>query len=327
MRIGVVRDTMKTNPLLAKAPIGRAKQPTVDPDRVYGIASGKNDGGTAAALGKDRAQTPQMNEETKRALEKNHLLTKADVGRPKPAINQGVDTMVHGKKGVKGTTVSDSVHWKDLGPNPYSKQPEVGRARPPMSQTTAEKVHGITAKFKDGGTAEVLGSWNSGEDHTITSSNPLLQKSQVGRPRGVDSAIAAKVHGKKSRDPQLEGGVSGALGDWRRPDTQEHNARNDPVRAYKAELGRARPPLSGPDVSTQVHGMKSKKLDGGTQEALSNWKPNTPSTHTRRQGDAPSNVTFGKPSGKPESLSALMKNTYGEEWLQEQLQKTSINDS
>eukprot|EP00049_Salpingoeca_infusionum_P022644 m.7959 g.7959 ORF g.7959 m.7959 type:complete len:346 (-) comp5303_c0_seq1:493-1530(-) len=318
VRLGVVRDTMKSNPLLVKASLGHPKPPSVDDSRVFGIATKKLDGGTAAALGAGRTATPPINAETQRALAQNPLLSKPDVGRPRQPISQGVEDIVHGISAKKGMAVSDSINWQDLGPNPYSKQPEVGRARPPISKEAETRVHGITAKHKDGGTAEVLSKWNAPEDHTVKTTSPLLAKSEVGRPRGVDQRVAAKVHGKKSRDPKIEGGVTGAMSDWSRPDTQEHNARARQPQTYKPELGRARPPIST-GIEQRVHGKKNVKRDGGTSEALGDWKPSTPTSRRRPRGALPEGVTFGKPSGKPESLSALMTNSYGKQWLKDQM--------
>merc|ERR1712070_726881 len=136
--------------------------------------------------------------------------------------------------------------------------------------------------------------------------------------------MGGRVHGMKSVDPKVDGGVMGALSSWDRPDTQDANQRfKDSSKIHKAELGRARPPISSATARI-VHGKANPRSVPGARDALSDWNPPTPERRGRRRGaEVPGNVAFGKPSGKSEGLSDLIRHSYQKQWLKEQLAKQS----
>eukprot|EP01147_Barroeca_monosierra_P000896 gene896-4159_t len=354
VRLGVVRESMKKNPLLVKPPLGKCKMQTHDPNMVYGIKSKKSDGGTAAALCY-RLSTPLESEAAHRAKTRNPLITQADIGYARRPENDRVLEMVHGCKSHKGDSVNDSIKcWQETTSNARRREPEVGRAKPPMSASTLEKVHGMKAVRKDGGTAEVLSSWLQPETTARQpSKNPLLMKCDVGQAKHtMDESVLGKIHGKKSIDPSVEGGVSGALSCWNRPDTHEANQRyNKSCRLYKSELGRARPPIE-PEAEEAVHGLKNPPhlaqptatfvlvrvllltescptiyIIKCTIAALSNWNPSSPRGASRHHNRAPSGVCFGKASGQHEGVGNVINYSYGKQWLKEQLAKQTQKET
>ncbi|EGD82926.1 hypothetical protein PTSG_03559 [Salpingoeca rosetta] len=323
VRIGVVRETMLTNPLLVKAPLGKPKMTTRNPNEVYGVKSKKEDGGTAAIF-HERLSTPLESEAARRAKERNPLLFKSDVGKARKPLSEGVEDMVHGSKTVKDAGVSETISkwWESDKKSQRRREPEVGRAKPPLSASTADKVHGLKHKHEDGGAGQVLSSWVATDSPRRQTTNPLLIKADVGAAKHtLDAGIKERVHGKKSTDPKIEGGVVGAMSNWNRPDTHDANARfNQSSKLYRAELGRARPPVSS-RADTVVHGKTNPRDVPGAKDALSNWNPNTPSHPRRHQAEVPKDVAFGKPSQKSEGLSDLIRHNYGKKWLKDQLAK------
>eukprot|EP00043_Microstomoeca_roanoka_P003447 m.43865 g.43865 ORF g.43865 m.43865 type:complete len:322 (+) comp12063_c0_seq1:281-1246(+) len=319
---------MATNPLLVKAPLGKPKMNTRDPNMVYGMQTRRDEGGTAAILS-NRMSTPLESEAAARAKERNPLLFKAEVGHSRKPLTKGVEDMVHGSKSVKKSDVKSAICEWQVSETQSTKwnEPEVGRARPPMSASTVNKVHGLKSVRKDGGAAEVLSSWVAPDTPTRTHTSPLLAKADVGAAKHIlDASILEKVHGKKSKNPTEEGGVIGALRNWDRPDTRDANERfKTSSRLYKAELGRAKPAWIH-ETEEAVHGKKNKMKANGAQEALSNWNPGTPQVRARHHVEVPKDMVFGKPNTKEDGLSALISHSYGKQWLQEQLAKQTQHE-
>eukprot|EP00056_Hartaetosiga_gracilis_P003013 m.58911 g.58911 ORF g.58911 m.58911 type:complete len:362 (-) comp11291_c0_seq2:1681-2766(-) len=322
IHLGSVHNT--NNPLLQKSEVGRPKAISHVPNITFGVKSKGNDGGTAAVLGKNREKTPLESEATRRAKERNPLLRKAEVGRARQPDSEAVVSMVHGRKSVKEESVSDSIStwYTPSNDNTTPRRPSVGRARPPMDPHTAEIVHGIKHVKKDGGTAEVLSGWKTGPvSQPRQTNNPLLIKSEVGRSKHtLDDNILNNVWGKKSEDPKVKGGVSGALTSEQRPGTRDANKHRS-QKLYKPELGRARPPLSH-ETETMTHGRKNIKKDGGTGEALSNWRPDSPKRAPKVHYNVDHNASFGeKKKVERDAINDLMKHSYGKKWLKERYEE------
>eukprot|EP00730_Choanoeca_flexa_P001789 TRINITY_DN10783_c0_g1_i1.p1 TRINITY_DN10783_c0_g1~~TRINITY_DN10783_c0_g1_i1.p1 ORF type:complete len:329 (+),score=62.64 TRINITY_DN10783_c0_g1_i1:46-1032(+) len=322
IRLGVVRDTMHNNPLLRKAPIGQAKMNTRSADEVYGIKSLKNDGGTAAALQSSSPTADQTSLEVEAAKRRNHLLSRPEVGRAKaPISGSNILDVVHGRKGVKDHSAGEIMStWTEAPSKSQTKggrfaQPEVGRPRVPVSATEEvfNRVHGAPSKREDN--SKLLKWQVADEPSTRTTQNPLLMRSELGAPRPPLSKDAmSRVHGMKSEDPTVKGGVQGALGGWRDP------SRQGPRGSQKAPVGRARPPISK-GVDDIVHGRKNVTLDGGARDALSNWRPDSPKGPPKPSRTVPNGLSFGKPSPAPEPVAELLTTKFADEWIQQQAQR------
>jgi len=331
VRLGVVRDSMRTNPLLARAQLGRTtpRVGAVAEDRTYGKVTAAVGGGTAAAMGaRDRLPTPQMNEDTARIKSTNMLLQQAELGRARePISGSDIVDRVHGVKSKKVDDVRQIMDgWKDTGAsngvNKRFQRSEVGRPRAPISarEEDLDRVFGAKNKKDDGGTASVFKSWPEEDTSRMSSQNPLLSKASVGMPRASNNAYVDQVHGRKSENPAILGGVRGAMGGWERTSTAEENKRVSPARR-KPELGRAREPISGAGIAELTHGYKSQKNDGGTAAAFADWKPGTPKGRPRPAIEVPKDVRFGKPSGESQGLGDLMTHKYAREWREQRLQQ------
>lgn len=93
-------------------------------------------------------------------------------------------------------------------------QPGVGQPRVPISSdaNVSERVHGAKTQRKDPSAGELLKSWSAADNEKRDTSNPLLQRSQIGAPKPPSSSeVVSKTHGKKSTDPKIMGGVSGGV--------------------------------------------------------------------------------------------------------------------
>lgn len=187
--------------------------------------------------------------------------------------------------------------------DPLLHKPALGRAKPPMSASTQDRVHGVASGSHEGGVQELMNSWHV-QSASSTAHLPLHKSAPAG--------VLEIVHGQKSlRSDTVAEVFATTSADWPARSNHPNPMLRRPSVGKGIQLDTQR--------NTMVHGLKTIKGET-TAEIMSDWRPAT----VKRQSTLskiPSTMAFGIRSRREDSVADLISNKYQTEWLSQEVQR------
>eukprot|EP00051_Salpingoeca_urceolata_P003620 m.59165 g.59165 ORF g.59165 m.59165 type:complete len:233 (-) comp12951_c1_seq2:67-765(-) len=173
------------------------------------------------------------------------------------------------------------------------QKPKLGKAQKPMNKAASGMTHGRVSAKSDSAADCLTIRETAGPGISTTST--LLHKAELGRARpGVVPNAEGKTHGKTitkkptdSASHQMQWGSN----------TNTPNSAKNPV----GRSGR-----SQAEKVAMTHGVPNVTRDGGTAEALSDWRPDTPKSKSGVHYKIDNSRAFGVASHKDIGVGELL---------------------